>query len=220
MKKLVLISTLVASLAGMSAFGQGWFQFQTGKSQVWDGYSTGTAHLGATVNVSFLWAANGDTPSISAIAASIPNTANIASAPGNSYTTAAAWADILSDPNFTLAVNTANSQVAVALSAANGGVAYNGGGAFGVQNTSPGAYSVYMIGWNSAYATPALAAAAGTYVGWSAPFSYTATANTIIPGNFSGVTPQFGVAGLIPEPSTIALAGLGSLGMLLFRRRK
>jgi hypothetical protein len=45
------------------------------------------------------------------------------------------------------------------------------------------------------------------------------------PGNmnafFNGTSgPQFGVIATVPEPATMALAGLGGLAMLMFRRRK
>jgi hypothetical protein len=102
-----------------------------------------------------------------------------------------------------------------------GAINYNGGTAFAGPTTTAvgGTYSLFMIGWSGGYATPALAAASGqSAVGWSAPFSYTATALTAAP-NLMGVT-AFGVAGVIPEPTTMALAGLGGLALLAIRRRK
>jgi hypothetical protein len=224
MKKLVLISTLMATFAGLSAFGQGYFQFATGKSQVYDGFSTGVAHTATTVDVAFLWAVAGDTPLISSIMSAVPTTMLSSN---STYTAAAAWNDILHDANFTLAVNSAsgNSLASVA-SAANGFVNYNGGTAFaGPSSTSPGvAYALFMIAWDGTYATPTLAAAAnggaGASVGWSAVFAYTPSTVTGIPAGMIGVTPAFGVAGVIPEPATLALVGLGGLSLLLFRRRK
>lgn len=219
MKKLVLISTVIASLAGFSAFGQGYFQFTTGKSQAWDGFSTGVAHT-AAVNVAFLWAAQGSVPTVEGILNGVPTTATT----GNStWSAAAAWTAILNDPLFQLAVNsgTGNS-LAVALTTTAGAVSYNSGGAFaGPTATAAGSiYTLYMIGWSSAYATPSLASAAGAAVGWSQAFDYTATALTSVPNNMIGRTPNFGIGGIVPEPTTMALAGLGSLMLLAIRRRK
>jgi hypothetical protein len=214
MKKFIVIASLTTSLTGLSAFGQGYFQFTTGKSQVWDCFSSGSPQLATTVNVAFLWGANGAVPAVGSLMASTPASGF------PTYTTSAAWTAILTDPNFTLAVNNANSQVAVAQSAAGGSITYNGGTAFGVSGTSPSvAYSLFMVGWDANYATPALASVANAAVGWSAPFTYTATAFTAVPTSMSGRTAAFGVWG-IPEPSTLVMAGFGSLFLLLFRRRK
>jgi hypothetical protein len=221
MKKLILIIALTTFLAGLSALGQGYFQFVTGKSQVWDGFSGGVATLSTRVNTAFLWAANGATPSVAAFASSVPSSTTVAT---SFFMASAAWTAILTDPNFTLAINSANGQIAVQQTTANGAINYNGGAAFGVQGTSVGTtYSVFFIGWNYAYATPQLAAAAAStdgYVGWSSPFSYTATAFTATANSMSGVTPAFGVTGPIPEPSTLALTGLAGLSLMLLRRRK
>lgn len=219
MKKLILIASLMISLAGLSAFGQGYFAFSTGKSQVWDNFSSGSPQLATTVNVAFLWAANGDTPTVSILGASTPANMTVATA---TFSTSAAWSDILTDPNFALALNNTSGAVAVATSLSNGAVDYNGGSVFGVSGTSVGTtYTLFLIGWNGAYATPALASAAAATdgcVGWSETFTYTATAFTATPTSFA--TPAFGVVGMVPEPSAIALAGLGSLSLLLLRRRK
>ena len=221
MKKLALLSTLIVACASLSAYGQGYFQFTSGKSQAWNGFTGGAAALNTDVNTAFLWAANGAVPTIAGIAASTPSSLTVGS---STFTAANAWSAILTDPNFTLAVNNANSQVAVQRTLANGSISYNGGFAFAVSGSSVDTmYRVYFIGWNGAYATPSLAAAAASvngYVGWSAPFNYSATAQTATPDTMVGKTGQFGVGGIVPEPSTIALAGLGGLAMLLIRRRK
>ncbi len=211
MKKLILVSLITSCLTGLSAFGQGYFQFVTGKSgQVWDCF-TGSPHTATTVNVAFLWAANGSVPEVEMYGASPPDTP-----PG--VWPPMAWTAILTDPNFTLAVNDANGSVAVTRSLSNGVINYNGGTAFGVTGTSVGTtYALYLIGWNAAYATPALAAANLSPVGWSALFNYTAFASTVTPTSFAGLVGQFGVWGS-PEPSTLALAGLGGLSLFLLRR--
>ena len=188
MKKLVLISTIMATFASLSAFGQGYFQFATAKSQVYDGFSTGVAHASSSVDVAFLWAASGAVPEVSSILSSVPTTATT----GNTtWTTTAAWSAILSDPNFTLAVEFGNAvrwQVATTTA---GAISYNGGGAFGGPlTTSPAPYTLFMIGWNGAYATPALASAAGAAVGWSSAFNYTPLAASTLSSSMSGSTAQ------------------------------
>jgi len=219
MKKLVLISALVATFGG-ATFGQGYFNFQGTKSAVWDGFTTPTtSQRDSNVNVAFLWAASGSVPGVTNATGMtyVPNTTTVAN---STYSAAAAWTAILTDPNFTLAVNSANSAVAVAQTLSSGAFQY-GAGQFGVTGTAVGGtYAVYEIGWSAAYATPALAAAsANPYVGWSGVFTYTAQASTSTPVNMAAPA-QWGVAGTVPEPTTLALAGLGGLGLLLFRRRK
>ena len=221
MKKLVIISTLIASFAGLSAFGQGYFQFATAKSAVYDGSGASAVVAGTGVDVAFLWAANGDVPSVDSILASVPTTATSAS---SGWTTASAWTAILNDPNFHLMVNSGSGNaLAITPSTAVGAINYAGGGLFAgdALATPLTAYTLFIIGWNTAggtLTTPALAAAANATVGWSAPFSYTANQSTGTPVNMSGH--QFGVAGIIPEPTTMALAGLGGLALLAIRRRK
>jgi hypothetical protein len=166
--------------------------------------------------VAFLWAASG-TPAVDSILASVINTATVSS---STWQASTAWTDILTDPTFTLArdVNAGNA-VAVAQTLTSGAFQYNSGSVFGINGTTAGTpVQVFEIGWSSAYATPALAAAANSAVGWSAVFAYTPTLFTATPVPMAAPT-QWGTAG-VPEPSTMALAGLGSLSLLLFRRRK
>jgi hypothetical protein len=82
---------------------------------------------------------------------------------------------------------------------------------------------------DSAYATAALAQAAGKPAGFSSIFTFnpssTIAFNSIVvsggtalstwaPGNVTVTAPN------IPEPSSMALAGIGAASLLLFRRRK
>jgi len=232
MKKLVLISTLVTSLAGLSAFGQGYFDFAGNKSSVWDGTGT-TDVIDSLMTVAFMWAPAGETSKVgtditlttSGVAlAGVPNTMNDGI---STYYVGAAWADIMSDPNFVfgLDANTSSSLVAYQLTLTTGAYQFVGNppaNNFGVVGTSSGTtYSVYEVAWSGGWATPSLAQANYAYVGWSPVLQYAFLAQTGAP-----TTPawtQFAVTGMdsmIPEPSTMALAGLGGLSMLLFRRRK
>jgi hypothetical protein len=143
----------------------------------------------------------------------------------NSLSGTTAWADILGDSNFILATNLTTASVISATSSSLGTISYLSGGTIVVTNTASGGgtASIIAIGWNSAYATPQLAQANNSPVGWSAVFTYAYKAGPVpgpagTPGNMNGLF-QFGVAP-VPEPATMALAGLGGLSLLLFRRRK
>ena len=221
MKKIIALSLVAVSLAATSSFGQGYFLFTSGKSQVYDGFTTaGVSALAATVNTSFLWGNAATTPTVDALLTTTPKTGS--STTQESYTVATAWSDILNG-QFTLAVNSSSSATVVQTTAANGGIQYNSGLGFGVTGTSPGAtYTVYMISWPSAYATPAAAQTAGSAVGWSTPFQYTAVTSIGTPNPMASQAASFGtfVPAPIPEPATMALAAIGGASLLLFRRRK
>jgi len=85
-----------------------------------------------------------------------------------------------------------------------------------------GPASVQVVAWDSTkFPTLAAAQAAGEF-GQSAVLSLTKTGNpndpTVLPSNLLGLT-SFNIPG-IPEPSTVALAFAGGIGLLAFRRRK
>jgi len=218
MKKINLIISLVASFAGFSTFGQGYFQFTSSKSQVWDGFSLAAPQLATTVNVAFLWGPSGDVPLVESILSGTPTNITVYS---STFSPAAAWNDILNDPNFTLAIDNNTSGPAVTRSFSNGAFAYNGGDTFTVTGTTVyTTYTLFMIGWDGAYATPIQAATADAAVGWSPAFQYTSSSLTSVPNSMNGATPPFGVIGMIPEPASLTMAGLGGLSLLLLRRRK
>jgi hypothetical protein len=224
MKKIIALSVLAATIASTSAFGQGYFILNSGKSQAYDGFTTpGVSAPASTMNVAFLWAAASTTPTVSTLLASTPTTGN--STTLESYTVAQAWADILNG-QFTFAVNSSTASLVTATTTSTGVVSYNGGQSFGVVGTSPTtAYTVYEIAWSSAYATPALAAAAngglGSAVGWSPALQYTAATATDQTQTAMGFS-KYGVfiPATVPEPGTLALAALGGAAMLFIRRKK
>src|ERR1044071_9884016 len=117
MKKLLLIATMAATLSGLSAMGQGLFIFTGGPRGAYDDWSTGVPRLAATNNVAFLWANSAITPSV-VTATGVSSTATNGT---SVYSYAQAWTAILTDPNYTLAINTNGSVLASILCAANGG---------------------------------------------------------------------------------------------------
>ena len=220
MKKIIALGLVTASIAATSAFGQGYFTFQSGKSQAYDGFSTpGTVTTDTKVDVAFLWAAAGTTPTVDGLATSTPTT-------GNYTAPAAAWADIMNG-QFTLGENAANDALVVATTAANGSIGYIPAGSstvssFGILGTTAGTtYTIYEISWNAAYTSAAAAQAAGSAVGWSAPIQYTVANSITTPLGYSiGSFGTFATPAATPEPTTMALAGLGGLSLLAFRRKK
>jgi len=224
MKKILAISLVVASFAATSSFGQGYFNFVTSKSQAYDG-SGAAAVLAATVDVTFLWAPAGTANSGILATASSKTGNNTTTSAQAGYTDASAWAAILGS-GFAPATNSATGLPAVQLTAANGFVSYNGGANFGAVGTSSPTgttqYALFMVGWTGGYSSLYAAAAAGAPVGWGTVFTYTAGASSAATlSTFAGQT-QFGVfaPAVVPEPTTLALAGLSGASLLLFRRRK
>jgi len=126
------------------------------------------------------------------------------------------------------ATGTVISPTAIITGTKGGGIAqYNGGDAFEISASTSGTpasdggnIEMVMIAWN--------ASAGANYqnasdVGWSDPFTEefgTSDGDLDVGGLESGGgLNQFGVAP-VPEPTTLALAGLGGLSMLFLRRRK
>ncbi len=224
-KKLILAGVILTT-ASITTFAQGYFNFATAKSYVYDNFTTqGTTVVApGTVDVAFLWAVTGTTDLLSPAGNPTNNTTAFTPAnnPYNSITAMliAGW---------NIATNTANNSVASivdnASGVAKGGIAYNGGVGFQVAGTTAGnAYSVVVIGWDSTYTTLAAAIAANAAVGWSDLFTYASGASSSSPISLfsgSGMT-AFGTTPItvVPEPSTMALAGLSGLAALLFRRKK
>ena len=85
-----------------------------------------------------------------------------------------------------------------------------------------GVASLFVVVWDSSLTTDPLssAATAGLW-GSSAIFSYTTpTSGTpapaeFLPNNLAGFS-----IGIVPEPSSFAVAGLGAAALVIFRRRK
>lgn len=89
----------------------------------------------------------------------------------------------------------------------------------------PGGAATFQVwAWTSSFASYAAAASGGGLIGKSIPFNGTTSPAGVpppLPVTLAGLYPGFAVtAGVIPEPSTFVLAGLGLASLLLFRRRK
>jgi hypothetical protein len=219
MKKIIALTILAATFAATSAFSQGYLSLTVSKSGTWDDFTTpGTPATDTQIDVAMFWAAAATTPTVDSIATFTPKTGSLAS-------TSAAWADLAgagNANNFTLGVNANTSANIQAQVSASGG---NGFGVVGVTGTSPGtSYTVFFVGWNNVGGTIntlAAAAAANVAVGWSAPvqvpFLGSSDPNLSVDAPAFG---QFGVVTSVPEPGTMALAGLGGLSLLAFRRKK
>jgi len=218
MKKIITLTVLAATFVATTAFSQGYVSLGTTKSGTWDNFTTpGTPAVDTKIDVALFWAAASTTPTVDSIAASTPKT--------GTFDTSAAWADLAgtgNNNNFTLGINANTSAAIVAQTAANGGASF---GIVGVNGTTAGTtYTIFLVAWNNnggTINTPAAAAAAGVAVGWSAPVQETFLGST--DPNLAGTAPSFGQFGTFtptPEPGTMALAGLGGLSLLAFRRKK
>jgi len=93
--------------------------------------------------------------------------------------------------------------------------------------TAPGASAEFeVVGWTGAATSYSAANVAGNFVGIGTPFQNGTGGNgtpALVPMDMTGWTGNLiltPVAGGIPEPTTIALGGLGAAALLLFRRRK
>lgn len=195
-KSFLGILIFLKALTAASLYGQGYFLFSAGKSQVYDGFSTnGVSTLTSKVKVSFLWAP-ANTVSPMPIASSPTSGYN---GSGNvAYSTSQAWNALLDSPGWNIATNANTSSMVLTNTFSNGAINYLGT-SFPVLGTSGGTqYSVMMFGWDGSYATPQAAAAAGAAVGWGAVFQYTSGSSSIsIVSSMVGQT-QFGV--FIPGP--------------------
>ena len=218
MKKILLIGVIFG--ATLSGFSQGYLNFATSKSYVWDSFTTpGTSVVApGNVNVAFLFSASGTVPWATS------------GEPTNSTSLISnlSWANVLAltGSGWSWGTNQGNSTLAVIADTGSGvtkgNINYNSSASFQVLGLpTSGNVNVLVVGWSSTYSTYQAAATAGSVLGVSSVFSYAVGASSSSPVSTfsnSGMT-AFGVVP-VPEPSTLALAALGGASLLLFRRRK
>ena len=115
MKKIIAISLLTVSLAATSAFGQGWLQLNSVRSQVWDNFTTpGTAAISSHVDVALFWAAG----------ANVANPMSLANTPVSGYTIHATdWNNLLTS-SFTLAQDASSGKDVILTTTTRGAVVY------------------------------------------------------------------------------------------------
>jgi hypothetical protein len=238
MKKIIALSIVVVSMAAPSVFGQGWMLLSTLKSQVYDGFTTaGTSALTGNPDVALLWAANNTAnPFPVGNTLTTGSSTTLSTATGVGYTDAGAWSDIYPSgtilSGWTLALDagegdgqTAGTPVMLQTTS-KGAVTWNGGSAFGVSGTSASQnIALILLSWNSAYSSPSAAEAAGSAIGWSYLSSFLTAASATDSVDLSSPTmANFGTfipaTTVIPEPATLALAGLSGLSLLFLRRKK
>lgn len=232
MKKLVLIAAVLA-ITSLGAFAQGNVSIGGGPAGVWNNttnYGAGASVASSRWNnsgfdVSLLFSTSGS----SALHTLASSTATNGT---TSYTIAGAWSALSTDLSGSwFYVNGSNSTPSVvAVGGLTGSFSYNASTSWSANNVSSSqTYSAYEIAWYSGvggiWNTPALAAANGAWVGWSQVFSYSPTSGATQPTQITplGLAGYFGVGGSaapVPEPASIALAGLGGLSLLMFRRKK
>lgn len=217
MKKTIL--TTFASLLAVGAFAQGSVTFQN---------STATAGWPATVdrNVKFAASAAAFNP---LLVEGANVSSNYAGVNLSSLRAALYFAPgTVADANWAT-VNTAALPVSGAAPATfKGSTSATAGSWFGGTRTmagiplQAGAASLMVVVWDSSLTADPFApeALAGLW-GRSAVFAYSTPAGgTPAPAEFLPLNLASFSIGIVPEPSSMALAGLGAASLLLFRRRK
>lgn len=196
MKKIILSTAITIGLT-MASFGQS-FLFEDNSGAAYDTTIGGVANTTQDLNLQVLFgtSATSVNTSIMTLLLSSADTSTSSSALGQ---TLSAAGDIT----------------------AFGGAIYDNSGAGILWPAADAGATLYLqvLAWTGNYSSYADAAAAKVAVGQSSVFTITAGATpTAFPNDISGV----GVIDLVPvpEPTTMALAGLGGLALLLFRRKK
>jgi hypothetical protein len=240
MKKQIALLAAVLAVSGFTALGQGYVTLSTGTGQFWNEYTTPGVGIrdNTGLDVAFLWAPSGTSDLLasqgtsqyqSSTGGAVANqvatngVASISAAGSLSnivtMITTGGWAFATNDTTGSAGFNTLISGG----DTSKGAYTYANGLAGGLVQIlgASGAENIELIAvaWN---ASAASLTAAGD-IGWSNPISYLTGASSTDPNGGVSLTAmnQFGTAVIaVPEPTTLALAGLGGLSMLFLRRRK
>lgn len=219
MKKTLLTLAAVAA-ASCASYGQGYFTFQS-TSGIFDDFTTaGTPTKDGNMYVDFIYA-SGTSQIFSALGSSA-SAAGTISAANNPW---AALSALSADSTGTVGGWDWFSASEIAKTGATPPPAvgqYSDGVVDLTGLASGDVISLYAIAWNDAYSTVQAAATAGAAVGWSQEINVTLGSSTAQAGQLGTPGGAFDVDVVTsgPEPTTIALAGLGGLSMLFLRRRK
>jgi len=193
----------------LASFGQGFLNFSdSSTTAVYDGFSNPGTFAKSPANV------------MVALMFSTDTTLNPLFGANGTSTTASAsvsWSQVTADPNYHIATVSSANLTAITRTGLTLGTF--SGGVVGLDGTAVGqTIRLYVVGWNSSAGSAGFGSALD--LGWSNPFNITLTASSGGPSslNAAGMT-AFGVDPT-PEPTSFALAGLGSATMLIFRRRR
>lgn len=218
MKKLLIPLVLTVIVAGSTAFGQGYMLFGGGIRTVWDStdYLSPGPLTDSGFDTTFLWSATATTSPM--FPASTPTNSTV------DFSFAAAWAEIegASSSGWTNAT-TGGAGVVGAPSNNTGSFTSEGGNAFALDGSagSGQVIDLFVVGWETdggLYTSLAAAEAGGAAVGWSSVFQYTLGSGPPASPPAETVVPHFGIG--TPEPTTVALAGLGAISMIFVRRKR
>jgi len=236
MKKQIAILAALVATSGFAAFGQDYLEISiTGTKYVWDNSTTPGVGLPATAgeyDVAFLWAPTGTADSLPSVgtefASTFTPTDQVATNGVTSTGAGIAAIQSMLSSGWSIGEYFGGGSNIVTTTGAKGAITASPG-VFELQGgTGTSGSSIEMIFFAFNASDTALATGAGgnglssvTALGWSNPFSTTVGSGSSDPnagGGQSGAN-GFGVAP-VPEPTTLALAGLGGLSMLFLRRRK
>jgi hypothetical protein len=217
MKKLLIVTAL--AVASVGAFAQGNILISASHSI----YGNGTL-AGAQNDYAALLLFTSQTAAQAAANGALASSATTGSpTSAGSYSTANAWTSLLAGA-IQVDGTTAGTPAVFQDTGTTGSGSYNGSTSYTCDNITGGtAYYAIMIAWAGSDTTIAAASGNSDLVGWSKVFSYTPSVPPATAPTMSSSVGTFGVGGTIaatPEPTTVALAGLGGLALLGLRRKK
>lgn len=233
MKKLIAILATAIAASGLTAFGQDWITFATSGTTIWDN-SGGTPSFDAAaagkMDAILLWAPTSATDNLPSIGTAF-GLRGTGTALDQVGTNAVAWGAVnpigsisnLLSSGWSVATDMGSSAYAVATTGTGtlkGQATYNAGSPFqclGITGASGSSVEEIIVAYNASASSWATASA----IGYSNPFANTVGTASTDPNSTASEASanQFGVVS-VPEPTTLALAGLGGLSMLALRRRK
>ena len=202
MKKLILAVSGVAGLS-LASFGQG-INFLDGSNPAYDVTINGAPNTSQDVNLELLYSSTATT--------SLDSTSGLNILTGSPVVT------LLLSSTATATTGTLGQT-----SSAGGDIStfgYITDNSLTEYNLAAGTYDMQVVGWTGNYATYDAAASAKQDVGATSVFTVAVGAPPATAANVAGM----GVLNLapvaVPEPTTLAMAGVGLASMLIFRRKK